>query len=90
MIIITSVRLHPPTENTHQAISRLRWHNATSQQTGESTRESLVDWINSGGDARVAHPQHTVRVVVVDADPPYLRTTADGVFTNNLLSLPRF
>ena len=29
-------------------------------------------------------------VGVVDANPPYIRTHADGVWTDNLLALPRF
>ena len=32
----------------------------------------------------------TVKVGVVDATPPYLRTHADGVWTDNLLALPRY
>jgi len=49
----------------------------------------MVEFINKGNSVYVqAGPD--VRVGVVDATPPYLRTYADGNWNNNLLSLPRF
>lgn len=41
----------------------------------------MVTWIEGG---------NTVRVGVVNATPKYIRTYADGTWTDNLLALPRF
>ena len=52
----------------------------------------MVDWIqNKKGDARVRDNQgHDVQVGVVSANPPYIRTYADRVWTDNFVALPRF
>lgn len=76
----------------HEHITDVMWRNASTGATGQSSRARMVDWIkNQGGDARVRDGAgHDVRVGVVEAQPPYLRTYADGVWTDNLLALPRF
>jgi hypothetical protein len=35
-------------------------------------------------------PGHDVNVGVVNATPPYIKTYADEVWTDNLLALPRY
>ena len=51
----------------------------------------MVDWIkNKGGQAYVTNGNLQVAVGVVEATPPYIRTHADGVWTDNLLALPTF
>ena len=72
----------------HQHITRLRWKADTA--TGEASRAELVQWVQNGGDARVEVRPRDVKVEVVDASPPYLRTKANGIPTDNLLELPRF
>jgi hypothetical protein len=49
----------------------------------------MVEFINKG-NAVFVHGTPDAQVGVVNGTPPYLRTYADGVWTNNLLSLPRF
>jgi len=49
----------------------------------------MVEFIDKG-EAVFVHGAPDAQVGVVHADPPYLRTYADRVWTNNLLSLPRF
>jgi hypothetical protein len=52
-----------------------------------------VSWIdNHKGDAYVGSGSQQVRVYTVHpaGGTPYVRTKADGVWTNNLLSLPEF
>ena len=88
MIYITAIRLSGGTN--HQHITDLRWRNPGSGENGESTRATIVDWINKGGDARVQGTYGDVQVVVVPANPPHLRTVANGNYSDNLLSLPRF
>ena len=59
--------------------------------TGETSRAGMVDWIrNKNGQAFVADGTRSVWVGVVDANPPYIRTHADGAWTDNLLALPTF
>jgi hypothetical protein len=38
----------------------------------------------------VTDGKNTVAVLVVDSSPPYLRTYADGKWTDNLLALPKY
>ena len=73
----------------HEHIAEIKWENRTTKATGKSSRAEMVKWIKSeSGDARVAKGQSYVKVGVVDAAPPYIRTYADGVWTDNLLALP--
>jgi len=74
----------------HEHIASVRWNDPASGDTNVATREQMVDWIRKGGDARVNDGVHEVRVRVRDANPPYIQTYADGVWTDNLLALPTF
>jgi Protein of unknown function (DUF3892) len=74
----------------HEHIESVRWRNPNTGASGQALRSQMVRWIEEGGKAYVASDANTVRVGVVDADPPYIRTYADGLWTNNLLSLPRY
>ncbi len=72
----------------HEHITRLRWKAGAT--TGEASRAEMVQWVISGGDARVEVRPRDVKVEVVAATPPHLRTKANGILTDNLLELPRF
>ena len=76
----------------HEHIASVKWKNPDSGQTGESTREKMVDWIsNKSGSAYVCGGDgHMARVEVVSGNPPYIRTYADGIWTDNLLALKRY
>lgn len=74
----------------HEHIATVRWRNPATNQTGQTARAGMVDWIRKGGDARVTDGTRTVQIAVVNATPPYIRTHADGVWTDNLLALPRY
>jgi Protein of unknown function (DUF3892) len=75
----------------HEHIAEVRWRDPADGGTGASTRETMVDWIkNKGGKAYVSDGTRQVAVGVVDASPPYIRTYADGVWTDNLLALPTY
>lgn len=51
----------------------------------------MVEFIkNKNGIVKVKDGSSDVDVGVVEASPPYIRTYADGKWTNNLLALPRF
>jgi hypothetical protein len=88
-VYITSVHLESGGE--HQHISEVKWENREDESTGTSTKATMVDWIdNKKGVARVADGSSYVGVGVVNATPKYIRTHADGKWTDNLLALPRY
>ena len=76
----------------HEHIASVRWKNPDSGASGESTRAKMVEWIslNSGSAYVCGDSAHLARVEVVNGSPPYLRTYADGAWTDNLLNLPRY
>jgi hypothetical protein len=90
MVYITEVQMSGG--ESHQHIAAVRWRNPETTASGENTRAEMVDWIeNKNGVARVIDDAgDEVAVAVVEASPPYIRTYADGVYTDNLLALPRY
>jgi hypothetical protein len=75
----------------HSHITRVRWKNPDNGKSGELAQQGMVDWIaNKGGSAYVCGGGHLARVGIVRADPPYIRTYADGVWSDNLLKLNTF
>jgi hypothetical protein len=90
-IRFTAIRMSGGTRHEH--IVRLWWINPATSVTGDNTRAELVDWIeNEGGKAYVedgAGNRADVGVVVPAYGAKYLRSYADGKWTNNLLALPR-
>jgi hypothetical protein len=91
MVYITAV--HMTRGGTkHEHIASVRWINPTTRKTGQNTRSEMVEWIQTKqGDARVRDGAgHDVHVGVVKVMPPYIRTFADKVWTDNLLALPRY
>jgi hypothetical protein len=91
MVYVTHIRLSAQGRR-HEHITDVKWRNPSSGETGQSTTATMVDWIkNKSGDARVRDNEgHDVRVGVVNAATPYIRSYADGVWTDNLLALPHF
>ncbi|MBX3195988.1 MAG: DUF3892 domain-containing protein [Microbacteriaceae bacterium] len=86
---ITHVRFHRVVE--HEAAISYRW-SCDSGVSGESDRPSLVEWIDGGGDAVVGEgrDQAPVAVVRIPGSAPFVRTHADGQWTDRLLTLPRY
>jgi hypothetical protein len=89
-IRFTAIRLSGGTDHEH--IVHLWWTNPSTGKSGDNTRASLVDWIeNDNGKAYVedgAGNRADVGVVAPTHGAKYLRTHADGKWTNNLLALP--
>lgn len=89
-IRITAIRLSGGTDHEH--ITRLWWVNPSTSETGDNTRAEIVSWIeNENGKAYVEDSgghRANVGVVTPAYGSKYLRTYADGRWTNNLLSLP--
>ena len=89
MVYVTAI--HQAGGSGHEHITSVQWRDPATSNTGENTKSEMVDWIkNKNGDARVTDGTNTVQVGVVDASPPYIRTYADGKWTDNLLALPRY
>lgn len=77
----------------HEHIAHLWWTDPADGKTGDNTRAELVSWIeNENGKAYVEDGRGNradVGVVTPAYGAKYLRTYADGQWTNNLLALPR-
>jgi hypothetical protein len=91
-IEVTHVRFSG-TSPTHESIVRYKLVEDGNSNVYEADKPTAVDWIDNkdikayvgSGVSRVA-----VGVVHPATGEPFLRTHADGDWTNNLLSLPTF
>lgn len=91
-IEITHVRLSSGTPD-HEDITDCKWKSLSDGSVKTSSKATLVEWIdNENGKAYVGSGSQRVNVGTVhpQGGTPYLRTYADGEWTNNLLALPRF
>lgn len=89
---ITHVRLSAG-GSTHERITDYKWRSSETDDVNSSSKPAMVDWIeNESGKAYVGSGANRASVGAVKAadGQPYLRTHADGQWTNNLLSLPGF
>ena len=90
-IRITAIRLSGGT--THQHIVQLWWTSPSSGESRNNSRSEIVAWIED--QALGAYVQDffghrsPVAVVTPTYGEKYLRTHADGVWTDNLLALPQ-
>lgn len=91
MIYIFAVHMNA-NGTAHEHIAKVRWKNPDDGKSGESTRDEMVNWIaNQSGRAYVCGGNaHMARVGVVKSNPPYIRTYADGQWSDNLLHVPRY
>lgn len=90
MVLITHIRLSSG-GHRHEHITDVKWTNPATKEVSQSTVAVMVDFIkNKKGTAKVTDGQRTIDVGVVEAQPPYIRTYADRVWTDNLLALPKF
>lgn len=82
-----------PGGSTHEHIERVRYEDQTSGRREERTVPQMVDFIDRGGKAFTSDGRVRAEIGVVrpgGSARPYIRTYADGRWTNNLLSLPRY
>ena len=87
---VTGIRLSGGT--LHEHIAHLGWSNPGTGATGISTRAEMVRYIEvEHGEAYVDGGGRRAEVGVVRPayGEKYVRTHADGVWTDNLLALPR-
>lgn len=91
-IEITHVRFGS-TKRTEDEIVSYKWKNLSDSGTGVSDKPTLVAWVDDKlNTAYVVSGGNRVNVGVVrpQGAQPYLRTYADGKWTNNLVNLPTF
>lgn len=90
-IEITHVRFSGRNRFAEEIIA-YQWVSLETSKTTSSTKPVLVDWVAGGGKAYVGSGANQVGVAVVrpTGGQAYLRTHADGDWTNNLESLPTF
>lgn len=90
-IRVTAIRLY--SGSTHEHISRLWWVNPSTGAVGNNTRAEVVAYIDDDNGKVFVEDPRGMRVDVSVVKPKYgakyLRTSADGMWTNNLLSLPQ-
>ncbi|MYS19874.1 Protein of unknown function [Streptomyces sp. DvalAA-14] len=90
-IQITAVRLSGGT--AHEHIVHPWWTNPATGATGDNTRAQIITWIEDEGGQAFTRDAGGRQAAVAVVTPPhsvkYLRTHADGVWTDNLLALPR-
>ena len=89
---VTHRRMSPGgARNEH--ITNVKWLNESTGKIGVNTKAQMVDYIdNQKGSAYVTGPQSRSEVGTVHraGTVPYLRTFANGVPNDNLLSLPTY
>jgi hypothetical protein len=75
----------------HEHIALLWWTNPSAGTSGCDSRATVVRWIEDGVKVFVEQggKRSEVAVVTPKYGEKYLRTRADGVWTDNLLALPR-
>lgn len=88
--MVTITHVHMEGGQSHQHIAKVKWHDSSDNSTGTCTRADMVKHIEAGNKVYVNHGGRTVSVLVVNATPKYIRTFADGIWTDNLLALPKF
>lgn len=91
-IRITHRRMSQSGGTQHEHIVSVRWVNEATSVSDSSTVAAIVDFIDGDGKAFVSNGWNRVEVGVVRPrqGAPYIRTYANGVWTDNLLSLPTY
>jgi hypothetical protein len=92
MVRVQITAIHMVGGVRHEHIADVRWTNIDTKETGQATRQQMVDWLrqSSSNHAWVYGGGRWIEVRVVNANPPYIQTYADDVPTDNLLALPRY
>jgi hypothetical protein len=91
MIEITAIKLEGGA--AHEHIKHVLWRSASASQ-GLCPREAIIDWLTESHEnqAVVADGSGLVHIAVVRRpnQSPHIRTHRNGVWTDDLLALPRF
>lgn len=77
-------------QNPYAAIESLGWINEATNNTGNTTRIDMYDWIKEGGVAYVKDNlgnKANLITAISSAGTKYVKTVADETKTDNLLQL---
>ncbi len=78
-------------QNPHEGITNYGWVNEQTRASGNSTRVQMIDFLERQGGAAYVKDQYGniayVGVFTSGWGTKYIRTYADGKWTDNLLSL---
>ena len=88
MVFVTAIHLAGGTGHEH--IADIRWLSCSDSKSSTMTTARTVQWLRDGNNLWVADQDTPAEVRVVDANPPHLRTVANGQYTDKLLNLPRY
>jgi len=89
--MVRVIKVHMVGGELHEHIAEVEWVDPATLDVGRSSRAGMVEFLEKPGSrAIVGEGANQVDVGVVRATPKYIRTYADGTWTNNLLSLPRY
>jgi hypothetical protein len=89
-IEITHVR-YGSTPKTEDVITNYKWRNEQTGEVNSSDKPAMVKWLDDKGIAWVGqNPRAQAVPVHPNGSPAYVRTVADGKYTNNLTNLPEF
>jgi hypothetical protein len=88
MVFVTAVHLTGGTGHEH--IAGVRWLDCSNSTSRSMSTAQAVGWLHNGNQLWVADQDTPAEVKVVSANPPHLRTVANGQYTDNLLNLPRY
>jgi hypothetical protein len=89
---ITHIRFEDGASKTHETIAAYAYVDESSGATASKWKPDMVAIVEGGKRAFVGTGSGRVEALVVKPDrgQKYLRTVADGKWSNNLLSLPTF
>jgi len=88
MLYITAVHMDKGEDHSH--ISKVKLWDDVKGKTIELAVWEVMLHIRLEQSVFVKNGSSKIPVVVVDETPPYIRTKADGIYTDNLLELPRY
>lgn len=79
----------------HEHIAEVKWRNVDTKKEGKNSRQAMVTWLDESDNNTAVvgdYPNDFVYVGTVHPDnsPAYIRTYANGDWTDNLLALPEY
>jgi hypothetical protein len=87
-IRITAVHLDGGEEHEH--ISEVEWQNLEWGNTGESSVDVLMQWLDEAENVAVVGREARVEVVRSPTGSSWLQAVVGGFWTDDLMALPRY
>ena len=79
----------------HDHIAAVHWVDVANGETGENTREQMVEWLDASKSNKAVVGDYPTDFAYVGTVHPqyghaYIRTYADGEWTDNLLAIDEY